>query len=84
MITAREKKSINGNLLFKGTGNIIWITSRRNYLGAVKTNQNNIDITFFIFPSLFFIFSLNYSLLAFPLQTLQSFDFPLTTFFKMA
>lgn len=83
MITAREKKSVNGNLFFKGTGNIIWITSGRNYLGAVKTNLNNIYITSFIFPSLFFIFSLNYSSLAFPLQTLQGFDFPLTIFFKL-
>lgn len=67
---------------FKGTDNVIWGTSGRNCSGAVKANQNKIYIASFIFPSLRLTFSLNYSSLTFPLQTSQSFDFPLTTFFK--
>lgn len=48
----------------------------------MKANQNKIYISSFILPSLCLIFSLNYFSLTFPLQTSQSFDFPLTAFFK--
>jgi len=53
---SHRKEPVNGNLLFKGTGNIIRIISRRNYLGAVNRNQNNVYITSFISPSHIYAF----------------------------